>query len=136
MKRLQNAFAWLLVVTLLAPQALLAANHREAPITALDRLADITDWFTFVSYDRPDRVTFILDVDPLLEPGNGPNYFPFDDGVLYTINVDNKTDALAHISFQVRFQTEIRAPDVFTGFVGAGMCINAPANSHAPVAPG
>jgi hypothetical protein len=36
----------------------------------------------------------------------------------------------------VQFQTEIRAPGVFTGFVGAGAGINAPANSPAPVAPG
>jgi hypothetical protein len=27
-----------------------AANHREAPITALDHKADITDFFAFVSY--------------------------------------------------------------------------------------
>ena len=26
-----------------------AANHREAPLTALDHKADITDWFAFVS---------------------------------------------------------------------------------------
>ena len=53
-----------------------AANHREAPITALDHKADITDWFAFRSYDQPDKVTMIMNVDPLLEPANGPNYFP------------------------------------------------------------
>jgi hypothetical protein len=31
------------------------AGHREAPITALDQKADITDWFTFVSPEHPDR---------------------------------------------------------------------------------
>ena len=56
----------------------LAANHREAPLTALDQKADITDFFAFVSYDHSDKVTLILNVDPLLEPANGPNYFPFD----------------------------------------------------------
>ena len=49
----------------------LAANHREAPLTALDQKADITDFFAFVSYDKPDKVTLILNVDPLLEPANG-----------------------------------------------------------------
>ena len=53
-----------------------AANHREAPITALDHKADIADFFAFVSYDDPTKVTFILDVDPLLEPSNGPTQFP------------------------------------------------------------
>jgi hypothetical protein len=121
---------------LVTPPPSFAASHREAPITALDHKADITDFFAFVSYDDPTKVTFLLNVDPLLEPGNGPNYFPFDDNILYAINIDNQNDATAHISFQVQFQTEIRAPQVFTGFVGAGAGINAPANSPAPVAPG
>ncbi|HYV73821.1 MAG TPA: DUF4331 family protein [Candidatus Binatia bacterium] len=46
-----------------------ASSHREAPITALDRGTDVTDWYAFVSHDHPDRVTMILNVDPLLEPG-------------------------------------------------------------------
>jgi hypothetical protein len=122
-----------LIVT---PPPSFAASHREAPITALDHKADITDFFAFVSYEDPTKVTFLLNVDPFLEPGNGPNYFPFDDNVLYTINIDNNNDALAEISFQVQFTTTIKAPGVFTGYVGAGAGINAPANSPAPVAPG
>jgi len=38
------------------PKTLFAASHREAPITALDHKADITDWFAFVSPEHPDRV--------------------------------------------------------------------------------
>src|SRR5215204_7277669 len=96
-----------------------AANHREAPITALDRAADITDWYAFVSYDDPTKVTFILNVDPLLDPSNGPNYFPFDPEIIYAIKIDNDHDAIADVGFEVRFQTEIRAPGVFTAFIGA-----------------
>ena len=66
-----------------------ASSHREAPITALDHTADITDFYSFVSYDHPDRVTFIMNVDPFLEPSNGPNYFPFDPAILYQIKIDN-----------------------------------------------
>ena len=76
-----------------APLAVFTANHREAPITALDRAADITDWYSFVSYDDPSQVTMILSVDPLLEPANGPNYFPFDPEILYEMKVDNDQDA-------------------------------------------
>ncbi|MCP5419038.1 MAG: DUF4331 domain-containing protein [Gammaproteobacteria bacterium] len=118
------------------PWSAQAANHREAPLTALDQKADITDFFAFVSYDDPTRVTLILDVDPLLEPSNGPNFFPFDPEILYEIKIDNDHDAREDITFQFRFNTEIRAPGVFTGFVGAGDGIPAPANSPAPVAPG
>jgi hypothetical protein len=100
------------------PRGMFAASHREAPITALDHKADITDWFTFVSPEHPDRVVMILNVDPLLEPSNGPNYFPFDPGVLYEMKVDNDHDGVEDVVFQFRFQTEIRSPGVFTGFVG------------------
>jgi hypothetical protein len=114
----------------------LAANHREAPLTALDQKADITDFFAFVSYDDPSRVTLIVNVDPLLEPSNGPNYFPFDPEILYAIHVDNDFDAKEDVSFEFRFRTELRLPAVFTSFVGAGDGIPAPAGSPPPVAPG
>jgi len=95
-----------------------AASHREAPITALDQKADITDWFTFVSPEHPDKVIMILNVDPFLEPSNGPNYFPFDPNILYEMKVDNNHDGVDDITFQFRFQTQLQAPGVFTGYVG------------------
>src|SRR5215467_9395014 len=110
MKPLKTLVAIAMALFLLAPSSLFAASHREAPITALDRTADITDWYTFVSYERPDRVVMILNVDPLLEPANGPNYFPFDPNVLYEMHVDNNNDGIAEdVVFQFRFQTEDRA---------------------------
>ena len=136
MKLTRNLLCPLLAAALAVPQSGFAASHREAPITALDHKADITDLYAFVSYDDPSKVTMLLNVDPFLEPGNGPNYFPFDDNILYAIHVDNNNDASDHVVFEIRFQTEIRLPGVFTGFVGAGAGINAPANSPAPVAPG
>ena len=115
---LRPALAMLAAAALFQPAPARAASHREAPITALDQKADITDWYTFVSPEHPDRVVMILNVDPFLEPSNGPNYFPFDPGILYEFKVDNNNDAKEDIIFQVRFKTEIRAPGVFTGFVG------------------
>ena len=59
-----------------APLAVFTASHREAPITALDRAADITDWYTFVSYDDPSK----LDDDPVGRPaaraGQRPELLP------------------------------------------------------------
>src|SRR5271156_3136564 len=136
MPRRQSFVGLAMCLLLITPPGVFASSHREAPITALDHAADITDFYAFVSYDHPDRVTFIMNVDPFLEPSNGPNYFPFDPNVLYQIKVDNNDDALADLTFNIRFQTQIRAPNVFTGFVGAGNGINAPANSPAPVKPG
>jgi len=79
MKTLKAILALAMPLLMLAPSSLLASSHREAPVTATDRSADVTDWYAFVSYDNPNNVTMILNVDPLLEPSNGPNYFPFDD---------------------------------------------------------
>src|SRR5712692_11755563 len=118
MKNLKPLVALAVALLVLAPSSLFASSHREAPITALDRTADITDWYAFVSFDHPDRVTMILNVDPFLEPSNGPNYFPFDPNVLYEMKVDNNQDGVEDVTFQFRFTTEIRQPDLFTGFVG------------------
>ncbi len=125
-------------LTLFAPAPSLAANHREAPITSLDHKADITDFYMFRSYEsgHTDKITMILCVDPLLEPANGPNYFPFDPEILYEIKIDNNNNAAEDIVFQFRFSTEQRLPNLFQVFAGAGAGINAPANSPAPVPPG
>jgi hypothetical protein len=100
------------------PPPTFAASHREAPITALDQKADITDWFAFVSPEHTNKVIFVLNVDPFLEPSNGPNYFPFDPGILYEMKIDNNHDGKPDITFQFRFQTQITQPGIFTGFVG------------------
>ena len=144
MRNVQSVLAAGLSLMMAIPAGIQAANHREAPITALDHKADITDFFAFVSYgpnqqpgQRPSKVTFVLCVDPLLEPANGPNYFPFDPGILYEIKVDNNNDAMEDVTFQFRFTTEQRLPGVWQVFAGIGDAgASAPANSPAPVAPG
>lgn len=116
-----------------------AANHREAPITALDHKADITDVYAFRSYGADatsPRVTLIMNVDPLLDTSNGPNWFPFDPDILYEIKIDNNHNAVEDVTFQFRFRTEQRLPGLFQTMVGAGDGIVAPANSPAPVRPG
>jgi len=118
MKRLIATVAFTMALFTLVPARLFASSHREAPITALDRSADVTDWYAFVSYDHPDKVTMILNVDGFLEPSNGPNYFPFDPNVRYDMKVDNNRDGVEDVTFRFRFKTDIRLPNVFTGFVG------------------
>src|ERR1700678_4334268 len=117
MKKLKSILAVAMPLLMLAPSGVFASSHREAPVTALDHSADVTDWYAFVSYDNPNNVTFILNVDPLLEPANGPNYFPFDPTVLYQMLIDNNQDGIPDVVFQFRFNTEIRDPRLFTGFV-------------------
>jgi len=118
--------------------ALFGANHREAPITALDHKADITDVYAFRSYEpgAANNVTMILCVDPFLDPANGPNWFPFDPDLLYEIKIDNNNDAVEDIVFQFRFQTEQRLPNLFQVYAGTPGGAVAPANSPPPVPPG
>jgi len=136
MSKLRSAIGLVLSLLIAVPPGAFASSHREAPITALDHAADITDFYAFVSYDHPDRVTFIMNVDPFLQPSNGPNYFPFDPAVLYQIKIDNNNDGAPHIILQFRFQTNILDAGLPVGFAGAGNGIDAPANSPAPVKPG
>ena len=93
----------------------------------LDPGADISDVYAFVSYDEENvarplaerKVTLIMNVVPGQEPSSGPNYFGFDDEVLYSINVDNDRDGLANdVRYEVRFATEVVSPGQFLATVG------------------
>jgi len=131
MKRTTKWTAALALATLIAVPSgrFLGSSHREAPITALDQKADITDLYAFRSYDErggdtnPSSITMILNVDPFLEPANGPNWFPFDPHILYEIKVDNNNDGYADVTFQLQFTTQYQLPTVYTalaGFTGPG----------------
>jgi hypothetical protein len=136
MSKLKSAIGLALSLLIALPPDAFASSHREAPITALDHTADITDFYAFVSYDHPDRVTFIMNVDPFLQPSNGPNYFPFDPSVIYRIMIDNNQSAQPALFFQFQFGTYIQDAGLPVGFAGAGSGIDAPKNSPAPVKPG
>ena len=106
-----------------------AASHREAPLMTLDPGADITDVYAFVSYDADNvarplaerRVALIMNVVPGQEPGSGPNYFAFDDNVLYVLHVDNNRDGVAEdVSYEFEFNTQVENPDQFLATLGGG----------------
>jgi hypothetical protein len=89
----------------------MAASHREAPLISNDPAADITDFYFFRSWQKPDNAVLVMNVIPSQEPGSGPNYFNFADDVLYEIHIDNnKNNIAANIVYQIRFKTEIRQP--------------------------
>ena len=62
-----------------------------------------------------------MNVVPGQEPGSGPNYFSFDDNVLYQLIVDNDRDGsgLDDLVYEVRFETEVTKPEQFIRPVGA-----------------
>src|SRR5438067_7641135 len=102
------------------------SSHREAPEISRDPVADNTDVYAFVSPDRPDTVTLIANYIPLQGPDGGPNFYAFGDDVLYEIHIDNDGDALADITYQFRFQTQLRNPDTFLYNTGPVTALDSP----------
>jgi len=80
-----------------------ASSHREAPLIAGDPRADNTDVYAFVSPDAPDSVNLIANWIPFEEPNGGPNFYPFEDGSHYDINIDNNGNALPDIIYRWQF---------------------------------
>lgn len=103
----------LALLAIALPAGALASSHSEAPGTARDRFIDDTDLYAFVAADAPDAVTLIGNWAPLLEPNGGPNFYGFDDGAAYYINVDNVGDAQDHVRFEFRFTTTRRSGATF-----------------------
>jgi hypothetical protein len=114
-----------LLLALLVPAE--ASSHREAPGSAKDPTADLTDFYAFVSPEDATKIVFILNVNPLENPGGGPNYHFFDDNVRYQVRIDNEGDAYADIVFTIRFKTTYQQPGTFlynTGDIGTSGNLN------------
>jgi len=94
------------------------SSHREAPEISKDPVADNTDVYAFVSPDDSTMVTLITNYIPLEWPAGGPNFYEFGEDVLYEIHVDNDGDAVADITYQFRFQTQVRNPKTFLYNIG------------------
>ena len=94
-----------------------ASSHAEAPLTSMDRYADNTDVYAFRSTEagRGLYVTILANFVPFQDPSGGPQFFRFDDTVLYAINIDNDGDGVADISYQFQFNTEIVRPNTALG---------------------
>lgn len=101
------------VASLLLAGIASASSHREAPLVSGDPKADATDLYAFVSPDSPSTATLIANYLPFEEPAGGPNFYSFDDNVLYEIKIDNDGDAKPDISYQFRFKTATVNPNTF-----------------------
>jgi hypothetical protein len=95
------------------PHGAKASSHAEAPLISQDPRADNTDLYAFVSPEDTSTVTMIANYIPLEAPASGPNFFSFDDSVLYQIKIDQNGDGQADIGYQFRFTTATRNPNTF-----------------------
>src|SRR5687767_4272474 len=80
----------------------LASSHAEAPLISMDRYADNTDVYAFRSTEegRSGFATIIANFVPFQDPSGGPQYYRFDDTVLYEIKIDNTGDGAEDITYQ------------------------------------
>ncbi|MFL6141925.1 MAG: DUF4331 domain-containing protein [Labedaea sp.] len=102
------------------------SSHREAPEISKDPVADSTDVYAFVSPDRPDTVTLIANYVPLQGPAGGPNFYEFGDDVLYEIHIDNDGDGKADLTYQFRFDIEVRNENTFLYNTGPIQSLDSP----------
>ena len=109
-----------------SPTGVTAASHREAPLIAYDPQADNSDLYAFVSPDKPDTVTFIMNVVPLQAPYGGPNYYTFGDDIAYRLHIDNDGDAEEDIVYEWRFTTRVENPETFLYTTGPVTSIDSP----------
>jgi Domain of unknown function (DUF4331) len=108
------ALALLMILTRAGgPSSAFASSHSEAPLISQDPRADNTDLYAFVSPDNTNTVTMIANYIPLEQPASGPNFYSFDDTVLYEIKVDNTGDGVPDVGYQFRFTTKTVDPDTF-----------------------
>ncbi len=119
-KSLQTARFFLVLMLcfgLTGVPSVLASSHAEAPSISMDRYADNTDVYAFRSSEagRSGFVTLIANFIPLQEPSGGPQYFRFDDTVLYEIKIDNTGDGAEDIIYQFQFTTQIVNPNTVLG---------------------
>ncbi len=91
-----------------------ASSHREAPLIAMDPLADNTDVYAFRSPDNPNTVTLIANYIPMQLPHGGPNYYHFSDKVRYEIHVDNDASVPGdEVTYRFTFTRTNEDPSTF-----------------------
>jgi len=85
-----------------------ASSHAEAPLISQDRYADNTDVYAFRSSEagRAGFVTLIANFIPAQDPTGGPQFYRFDDTVLYEIKIDNTGDGTEDVTYQFQFFTQ------------------------------
>ncbi len=111
MKRLA-LLAALLAAAIAVPLGI-GSSHREAPNIMLDPTADNTDVYAYTAKDAPDSLTVVANWIPGEVPGNGPNFFRFDDRAHYYISIDNTGDGKADIRYQFDFKTKVKNKNSF-----------------------
>ena len=108
-KKIGKGLAASALVFSMSAMPTLASSHAEAPLISMDRFADNTDVYAFRSSEagRDGFVTLLSNFIPIQDPSAGPQFYRFDDTVLYEIKIDNTGDGIQDITYQFQFTTQI-----------------------------
>ena len=117
--------ASILAVGCVAATPAFAANHREAPITALDHKADITDVYAFRSYDGigPTAIPRSRSSCASIRSSSRPTARTGSRSIPTSSTRSRSTTTTTRVEdivFQFRFTTEQRLPNLFQVYAGAG----------------
>lgn len=104
---------FLIAAVLLASLQAGASSHREAPLISKDPFADNTDTYVWIPPGQTKNIVLAASWIPFEGPEGGPNYFEWDDRVLYDIYVDNDGDAKPDVTYTLSSRTEVQNPDTF-----------------------
>lgn len=94
-----------------------ASAYKDSPRQAKNPATDISDFYTFRSWEDPDKIVFIVNVNAGQNPQDGPALSNFDDDAIYRINIDNNMDGSADdIVYEIKFRSRTREVDNFPKF--------------------
>jgi hypothetical protein len=122
-----------------------AADHGDALAASLDRSAEITDVWTFMDPNDPNRLELIMGLTGFIVPGENANFGVFDSGVRFRFSIENTGDAKPDLFLDVTFtkRTAVNVPQLATITLSdgksAGKSFTAPttiSSGSAGVAPG
>lgn len=138
MQARRNRILYPLTAALAAGLPALGSSHREAPFVTEHPKVDATDFYLFRSYEpgRQDFVTIVANYVPLQDPYGGPNYFMMDPEALYEIHIDNNGDAQEDITFQFRFNNELKDIALQIGPPEDSRSVSVPVINVGPIAAG
>jgi len=116
-KAIGKSLTGLALIFTMANLPALASSHAEAPLSSMDRYADNTDVYAFRSTEagRGGFITIISNFLPFQHPSGGPQFYRFDDTVLYEIKIDNTGDGLEDITYQFQFTTDFANTNTVLG---------------------
>jgi hypothetical protein len=97
-----------------APATVLAADHAESLQVISSLGGDIADVYAFMDPNDASKAILAFDVRGFIVPGENSNISPFDDTVLYRLEIENTGDARADKRIDIIFdkQTSRSVPQI------------------------